>query len=74
MDCGIPTPPVNGSIVNYSGTELGDIVVFKCNEGFRPSAEVNGTCRSNARWYPTSNGHNCTLIRGIIFTHFSSTL
>ena len=64
MDCGIPTPPINGSVVNYSGTKLGNTVTFKCDEGFRPSVEVNGTCRSDAMWHPTPGMHNCTFIEG----------
>ena len=64
MDCGIPTPPVNGSIVDFSGAKLGNTVIFKCNEGFRPSAEVNSTCGSDARWHPAPNRYNCTLIEG----------
>ena len=66
MDCGIPIPPNNGSILKYSGTKLGDFVIFNCNEGFRPSGEVNGTCISNAMWNPASESHNCTLIEGMI--------
>ena len=64
MDCGIPIPPTDGTIVSYSGTKLGNIVTFKCDEGFRPSAEVNGTCGSDARWNPAPNRHNCTFVEG----------
>ena len=69
MDCGIPISPTNGSIVNYTGTKVGNIVTFKCDEGFRPSAEVNGTCGSDTVWNPTPNKHNCTFVEGkkIIF-------
>ena len=65
MNCGIPIPPINGSIVNYSGTKL--LVTFKCDEGFRPSAEVVGTCGSDTRWNPAPSEHNCTFIKGIQF-------
>ena len=64
MDCGIPTPPINGNIVHYSGTKVGDIVTYKCNEGFRPSAEMNGTCTMDSMWNPAPERHNCTFIIG----------
>ena len=56
---------MNGSIVNFSGTKVGDIVTYKCNEGYRPSAEMNGTCGMNSLWDPLPERHNCTLVTGI---------
>ena len=65
VDCGIPGPPISGSIVNYSGTKVGDIVTYMCNKGYRPSAKINGTCRVDSIWFPQPERHICTLISGI---------
>ena len=64
VNCGIPLPPSNGSIVSYSGTEVGDSIIYKCHDGFRPSYEMSGTCTMDARWQPAPHEHNCTLITG----------
>ena len=66
VDCGIPRPPINGNIVQYIGTKVGDIVTYKCNEGYRPSTEMKGTCTMDAMWDPAPERHNCTFITGML--------
>ena len=51
--------------MNFSGTKVGDTVTYKCNEGYRPSAEMNGTCTMDAMWDPAPERHNCTFIIGM---------
>ena len=64
VDCGIPRAPMNSTIINYSGTKVGDIVTFECDEGYRPSAKINGTCQMDSMWDPSPEIYNCTLIYG----------
>ena len=65
VDCGIPIPPINGSIISYNGTKVGNSVTFKCDEGYRPSAVISGTCRLDSMWDPIPERHNCTFIYGL---------
>ena len=66
VDCGIPLPPGNGSIVSYSGTKVGDRVIYKCHDGFRPSHEMSGICMMDVMWQPVPEQQTCTLIKGKI--------
>ena len=66
VDCYVPIPPTNGSVVNFTGTKVGDNVTYKCDEGFRPSLEMNGTCTLEGLWSPAPQEHNCTFVKGIM--------
>ena len=51
--------------MSFTGTKVGDNVTYKCDEGFRPSLEMNGTCTLEGLWSPAPQEHNCTFIKGI---------
>ena len=61
-DCGIPRPPMNGNMVYYSGTRVGNTVTYACNNGYRPSSEMTGTCTMDSMWDPTPERHHCSLV------------
>ncbi len=64
VPCGVPSPPVNGSIEELTTTE----VVYRCDPGFGPPTEMTATCESG-NWSPTPADLMCTQTtsgRGII--------
>ncbi len=48
VPCGVPSPPINGSIEEFTTTE----VVYRCDPRFSPPTEVTATCKSG-NWSPT---------------------
>ena len=65
VNCGDPEPPVNGSVDTPPHTREGASVMYRCNDGFRPSADFPSTCTNTAMWYPPPQDHNCTYVEGI---------
>ena len=65
VDCGIPEPPVNGYLGNYTGRKLSDIVTVQCGDGYIPSMVMVSTCMQNGLWTPQPSDHNCTLVVGM---------
>ncbi len=47
VPCGVPSPPIHGTIHEFSGTE----VVYICDAGFDPASEMMATCQSG-NWRP----------------------
>ena len=39
-NCGVPRPPGNGTIVNYTSTVEGSALLYQCNPGFAPVGEM----------------------------------
>ena len=39
--------------------------MYRCNDGFRPSAEFLSTCANTALWDPPPQDHNCTFVEGM---------
>ena len=59
VDCGVPNPPMNGTLGNYSHTEVGATVQFWCNEGFHPPDIRDSVCSNQGLWTPLPQEHNC---------------
>ena len=59
VDCGVPDPPMNGTLGNYSHTEVGATVQFWCNEGFHPPDTRDSVCSNQGVWIPLTQEHNC---------------
>ena len=51
-NCGVPVPPDNGTIVNYTSTLEGSVVNYQCNPGFGPLGEMSAVCVANGSWRP----------------------
>lgn len=68
MSCGMPVPPVNGSIVGQDFS-LGARVTYQCNPGFRIAGPVTTTlaCQESGRWSPIEAPPRC--IREYCFQH-----
>ena len=60
-DCVVPLPPLNGSILQLTGTDPGDIVTFACDNFFLPSTEVTAVCTEERLWDPPPEDYICTL-------------
>uniref|UniRef100_A0A8C9Y1H6 CUB and Sushi multiple domains 2 n=1 Tax=Sander lucioperca TaxID=283035 RepID=A0A8C9Y1H6_SANLU len=60
MSCGMPVPPVNGSIVGQDFS-LGARATYQCNPGFRLSGPVTTsvTCQESGRWSPIEAPPRC---------------
>ena len=54
-NCGVPRPPGNGSIVNYTSTAL----FYQCDQGFRPVGEMTAVCAANGSWSPNPADVTC---------------
>ena len=52
VNCGIPRPPRNGTIVNYTGTLEGSALFYRCNFGFGPQGVLTAVCTANGNWIP----------------------
>uniref|UniRef100_A0A3Q1CLJ1 CUB and Sushi multiple domains 2 n=1 Tax=Amphiprion ocellaris TaxID=80972 RepID=A0A3Q1CLJ1_AMPOC len=63
MSCGMPVPPVNGSIVGQDFS-LGASATYQCNPGFRLSGPVTTSviCQESGRWSPIEAPPRCVLI------------
>ena len=64
VNCGVPQPPPNGFLGNYSHSKVGGQVTFWCNESYVPSAVMVSTCSSTGVWEPHPEDHNCVLAEG----------
>ena len=51
-NCGVPRPPGNGTIVNYTSTVEGSALLYQCNPGFGPVGEMTAVCAANGSWSP----------------------
>uniref|UniRef100_A0A4W5KZN3 Sushi domain-containing protein n=1 Tax=Hucho hucho TaxID=62062 RepID=A0A4W5KZN3_9TELE len=60
MTCGMPKPPVNGSIAGQDFT-LGARAMYQCNPGFRlaSSLAVSVACQLSGRWSPNEAPPRC---------------
>lgn len=60
MSCGMPVPPVNGSIVGQDFS-LGARAAYQCNPGFRLTGSVPSsvTCQESGRWSHTEAPPRC---------------
>uniref|UniRef100_A0A3Q1FM44 Sushi domain-containing protein n=1 Tax=Acanthochromis polyacanthus TaxID=80966 RepID=A0A3Q1FM44_9TELE len=60
MSCGMPVPPVNGSIVGQDFS-LGASATYQCNPGFRLSGPVTTSviCQESGRWSPIEAPPRC---------------
>ena len=64
VNCGPPRNPTNGDADIPEHTREGARVMYRCNDGFRPSADFPSTCESTALWDPPPQDHNCTFVEG----------
>lgn len=60
MSCGMPVPPVNGSIVGQDFS-LGARATYQCNPGFRLAGPVTTSviCQESGRWSPIEAPPRC---------------
>ena len=58
-NCGVPKPPGNGTIVNYTGTVEGSTLLYQCNSGFGPVGEMTAVCAADGRWSPDPADVSC---------------
>lgn len=60
MSCGMPVPPVNGSIVGQDFS-LGARAAYQCIPGFRLAGSVTNSviCQESGRWSPTEAPPRC---------------
>ena len=59
-DCGVPPPPVDGSVQPYTNTTEGSVVVFQCDPGFVPEGEMTTVCGRDGQWTPNPGGITCS--------------
>lgn len=70
-NCGIPFPPMNGSIASYSGTMPRSTVTFMCDRFFVPTVIMVGVCTNELVWNPSPENHTCS-VDGIIMIIINS--
>ena len=58
-NCGVPEPPENGTIVNYTSTVEESAVLYQCNPGFGPVGEMTAVCAANGSWSPNPADVTC---------------
>lgn len=60
MSCGMPVPPINGSIVGQDFS-LGSSAAYQCNPGFRLAGPVTTSvvCQESGRWSPLEVPPRC---------------
>lgn len=60
MSCGMPLPPVNGSIQGQDFS-LGARATYQCNPGFRLAGPVTTSlvCQESGRWSPIEAPPRC---------------
>ena len=66
-NCGVPAPPDNGTIVNYTSTLEGSVVNYQCNPGFGPLGEMSAVCAANGSWSPDPADVTCRELGMYIF-------
>ena len=59
VSCGVPRPPGNGTIVNYTNTVEGSALLYQCNKGFSPVGEMTAVCAANGSWNPNLADVSC---------------
>ena len=52
VNCGVPRHPGNGTIVNYTSTVEGSVLLYQCNPGFSPVGVMTAMCSTDGRWIP----------------------
>ena len=65
VNCGVPEPPANGTVDIATHTREGARVDYRCDDGFRPSANFTSTCEGTSLWAPQPQDHVCTFVSGI---------
>ena len=65
VNCGVPDPPVNGTVDTPDHTREGSSVDYRCDDGFRPSANFTSICDNTTLWIPPPQSHICTFIVGM---------
>lgn len=63
-NCGLPLPPTDGLLGNYTNTLEDAAVTFQCKNGYVPSTIMIAWCTSFAIWDPPPELLNCSLIQG----------
>ena len=58
-NCGVPKPPGNGTVVNYTSTVEGSALLYQCNPGFGPVGETTAVCAANGSWSPDPANVTC---------------
>ncbi len=61
VNCGDPMLPAD-AMGTYNHTREGATVIYRCNDGFRPSLVMTATCTNATQWMPPIV--NCTLVTG----------
>lgn len=61
MNCGVPSPPTNGSVGNYLHTRKGATVTYQCDDGYIPSTVMTAMCTDTTKWVPLPEIHDCVL-------------
>ena len=60
VDCGSPSPPMNGAIISQTITLEGSRITFKCDDVFSPPLAINAECQLDGNWQPDPAGVVCT--------------
>ena len=58
-NCGVPVPPDNGTILNYTSSLEGLVVYYQCDSGFGPLGEMSAVCAANGGWSPDPADVTC---------------
>ena len=69
VNCGVPRPPGNGTIVNYTGTLEGSTVFYQCNFGFGPQGILTAVCTANGSWIPDPAHVTCRKLGIVMHVH-----
>lgn len=59
VECGIPKPPTNGTIVRYTGTYEGSIACIQCRAGLQLQGEPVSECTQSGRWTVNTSDQLC---------------
>ena len=69
-NCGVPGPPENGTIVNYTSTvEVQLYSTSECSPGFGPVGEITAVCAVNGGWNPVPADVTCGEVRIVQLSH-----
>ena len=63
VDCGAPLFPPNSTNTTVSGTTVGAMATFQCEEGLIPSGPITSTCtdtETGGQWLPNPADTQCT--------------
>ena len=60
--CGVPSPPVNGSIVGVvrNTSEVRTVIQYRCDEGLFPMGNLPSECSDEGIWRPDPAELMCT--------------